>query len=242
MNQRLIIVTAVSLILAGFAASLLILSGQESHAQPVPPTPKGQLGGPIPLTTAEAPVAATPTPAPSPTPTPASSPVAREGDIPPPADCRIAPRTITELQGLTTMNAMTGTPGPPNPDLDGEPADDATISGVTATVWELLACTNAGDLLRGYALFTDDYLRRIADTIPLDTLDDGIGSVPRPPEHWERLHDIDEIRLIADGKVSALVMFGERGSPLPPSAFQFVFVRSGERWLIDEIMPGAGDR
>ena len=49
--------------------------------------------------------------------------------------------------------------------MEGEDADEATIQAVTQTYRELVACLNAGQFLRVYALYTDDYLRRtLADT------------------------------------------------------------------------------
>ena len=40
------------------------------------------------------------------------------------------------------------------------PANSATVAAVTATYQQLVACLNAGDYLRLYALYTDAYLIR----------------------------------------------------------------------------------
>ena len=51
----------------------------------------------------------------------------------------------------------------------GEDADEATVQAVTQTYRELVACLNAGEFLRVYALYTDDYLRRtLADVAQLE--------------------------------------------------------------------------
>jgi hypothetical protein len=45
----------------------------------------------------------------------------------------------------------------------GEPVDDETRTAVVRVVETLTACVNAGDYLRAFALFDDEYLRRIID-------------------------------------------------------------------------------
>jgi hypothetical protein len=42
----------------------------------------------------------------------------------------------------------------------GEPVDDETRTAVVRVVETLTACVNAGDYLRAFALFDDEYLRR----------------------------------------------------------------------------------
>ena len=51
--------------------------------------------------------------------------------------------------------------------MQGEDVDEATVQKVTQTYRQLVACLNAGDFLRVYALYTDDYLRRTLQTVEL---------------------------------------------------------------------------
>src|SRR5687767_2971872 len=69
--------------------------------------------------------------------------------VPPPEECRVAPRSLAEVQELAASPAVatTSLPGDPGPFImpPGQPVDDEAASqAVRATVWELLACTNAG--------------------------------------------------------------------------------------------------
>jgi hypothetical protein len=63
----------------------------------------------------------------------------------------------------------------------GDPADPATTAGITAVLGEMAACLTAGDMLRFYALHSDDWLGRslgvvegmAIQTMSIPTLDDG---------------------------------------------------------------------
>ena len=78
------------------------------------------------------------------------------------------PRTTEELQQLvgTASEGAEATPGAAQAgSMEGEDADEATVQAVTQTYRQLVACLNAGQFLRVYALYTDDYLRRtLADS------------------------------------------------------------------------------
>jgi len=78
--------------------------------------------------------------------------------------CQVGPRSIESIEQLIGTPAAGGADATPDlteiGHLTGEPADEATVEAVTATYRELVACLNAGDYLRIYALYTDDYVRR----------------------------------------------------------------------------------
>ncbi|MDP9359303.1 MAG: hypothetical protein M3R02_29260 [Chloroflexota bacterium] len=93
-------------------------------------------------------------------------------EVPDPALCQVPPRTEAALLALLAGTPMAGTPvaGTPTSELPasvagedllpaGTPANAATIAGITATARELIACNNAGDLARVFALYTDDLVR-----------------------------------------------------------------------------------
>src|SRR5829696_1204798 len=90
------------------------------------------------------------------------------GEVIDPAECLVEPRTTEELQQLvgTASEETEATPGAADAgSMQGEDADEATVQAVTQTYRELVACLNAGEFLRIYALYTNDYLRRtLADS------------------------------------------------------------------------------
>src|SRR5262245_15245928 len=83
---------------------------------------------------------------------------------PAPADCQVTPRPVEDLIPiLTTSGVQTTTDAaPPSEETIplGYPAGRDQAIEVTATITEIVACLNAGDVLRASALFTDDGLRR----------------------------------------------------------------------------------
>jgi hypothetical protein len=99
--------------------------------------------------------------------TPTVEPVAAEQGTPAAgasaAGCVVTPRPESFLVTLVEAPDPDVTPTPIAGVPDGVPADATTSDDVGATVAALIACTNAGELLRAYALFDDAYLRRLFD-------------------------------------------------------------------------------
>jgi hypothetical protein len=119
----------------------------------------------------------------------------------------------------------------------GQAVDADEIVGITLTVRELIDFANAGQLLRGFALYTEPFLRRFrAETgLSEDEFEATFGAVPAPPpEAQAKLAAITDVETLPDGRVSALVTFGNGDSPPAPERFFFVRV-DGDRWLIDDI-------
>jgi hypothetical protein len=161
---------------------------------------------------------------------------------PDPADCVVAPRTVEELR------ALIGTPEPfvpPPPDATppprptpasrpttppSEPADAETIAGIVATTYHFLACVNAGDMLRGYALYTDEFVRTTV------FLDPSIERPPRPVPADERvtLLDVVYVRVFPDGRVGAVIVIDDPLAPSPAEPYFFVFREIDGAWLFDE--------
>jgi hypothetical protein len=162
----------------------------------------------------------------------------------PASDCTVEARTPAALAEIVTgediaSSTPIATPGPytkPN----GAPADAETVAGVTATVRQLVACVNAGDFLRFLALFSDDALRRYAADLgfPLDPNDDLLTPDPSLNDQIA-LGPIEDVLVLPDGRVSALAYLPNQTSPDVQSDLhvQLIFVRQGDRWLIDELIP-----
>jgi hypothetical protein len=115
------------------------------------------------------------------------------------------------------------------------PADAETVAGVTRTAQQLVACHLAGDGLRLAALFSDDLLRLTAGSEGAALIE---FATPSPsPNRDEYLAAVEEVQVLPDGRVPALVTRGgvEDPHPAPGKTALMVFVREGDRWLIDGI-------
>jgi hypothetical protein len=118
---------------------------------------------------------------------------------------------------------------------------------------ELAACSNARDILRRLALFSDDNLRRTFPEGPSAAFTElaEVPATPQPREAWVALLSVRDARLLPDGRAMAVVTVDNPtrhthiapGPGTPTSAGQeetarIVFVRSadGSRWLIDDVI------
>jgi plastocyanin len=129
------------------------------------------------------------------------------GEVVDPAECQVEPRTTEELQQLvgTASEGAEATPGAAQAgSMQGEDADEATVQAVTQTYRELVACLNAGDFLRVYALYTDDYLRRTLADSGMDL--EQMQATPAPDRReTTALVGVSDVRQLAGGQVTARV-------------------------------------
>jgi hypothetical protein len=159
--------------------------------------------------------------------------LARVGASPVPATPDTTPAATPETAAATADGAPFELP-------EGQTADPATVAAVTATMWEAVACTNAGDFLAGFALLSDRFAREILGEEPL-TEDDvqQLAASPEalPEERRATLHAVRDVRVLPDGRVGALV---ESEYPdEPPAGVEvdyFYFAEEGGRYLIDGVV------
>jgi hypothetical protein len=160
------------------------------------------------------------------------------------ATCDVIPRAIEDILNLTAVTPDEVLEIGPLP--EGEPADPASTAAIAATLDEMAACLTAGQMLRFYALHSDEWLRRFAaqvegittfttSTVPLD---DGEHAVYLGPWRVQRL---------PDGRVTAatLLRVGDELRPDPSRTAVLVFIERDGRWLVDETIrlvrvPGCG--
>lgn len=148
-----------------------------------------------------------------------------------PAECVAEPRALPLWDATPPALATSEQPDPET----GEPADEATIRGITGTIEDSTACANAGQPLRVLALVTDDFLAR-------QFIGDGAADVtevgarlerpepPPDPTEYLGIVAIEDVVLYPDGSVGAVVVTA--------NAFEtfrdyVVFVQGEDRWLID---------
>src|SRR5688572_25957069 len=126
--------------------------------------------------------------------------------------CHVTPRSTAEILTLAGTNSSQTEPTPELP--AGDDADPVTTAGITAVLREMAACLTAGDMLRFYALHSDDWLRRslgIVDgmailTTSIPPLDDGHHARYLGPWH---------VQLLPDGRVLAAVLLIVGDDPRP---------------------------
>jgi hypothetical protein len=164
-------------------------------------------------------------------------------DAPAAAECTVAPRSEDELRAL--FREAAATPVPTSPELaasptpaiapTGAPADEQTVTEVSATWRQFIACITAGDQARMFALFSDDMVRRqfvvdIAFGVTEDALFEFLAAtpVPLPPDQSIPIPPFDDVRVLSDGRV-AVVGPGEQGR-----GDVRIFVKEGDRWLLDD--------
>lgn len=162
------------------------------------------------------------------------------------AACTVEPRSITFFEqfiGTPTAEqatpAIAATPAAAFEMPAGDPADQETVAAVTATVVELAACLNAGDFLRYFALFTDDYFRGVVEEFgPLPEEEfAAFGATPQalPAENRAAILAVVDVRVLADGRVAGLFdVYDPFETPPGPARFYWEFVEQDGRWLIDE--------
>ena len=154
---------------------------------------------------------------------------------PDPADCTVEPRSLPLWDGTPAAVQDVTQPDP----TEGEPADDATIRGITSTVAESAACANAGQPPRGLALVTDDYLaRQFVGEGAADVTESG-ARLERPaptPDPFDYLTvvAIDDIVSYPDGTVGAVVTSSNEDGTFRDYV---VFVEGESRWLIEASFP-----
>jgi hypothetical protein len=149
--------------------------------------------------------------------------------------CDVTPRSTIEVLRLTETDsgqtaAILALP-------TGDPADPATTAAITAVIHEMAACLTAGDMLRFYALHSDDWLQRtlgVVDgmaiqTISIPTLDDGNRALYLGPWH---------VQILSDGRVMAAVLLvvDDDLRPDPDRTTVLIFTHRDEQWLVDETI------
>ncbi|MDP9471227.1 MAG: cytochrome c [Chloroflexota bacterium] len=172
-------------------------------------------------------------------------------DVVGPERCTVEPRTIASLQALAaTPDAGPGLHQAPLVNSGaatpvGDPADSAVVAGVTDTLRQFVACSNAQDPLRRLALFSDESIRPAFAKGPSDAFVQLVATppVPRPAAGRVALAGIDDVRVLPDGRVRAMVTLDDPGAHThDPGASMagtlqtatVVFVHQDDRWLIDE--------
>lgn len=137
------------------------------------------------------------------------------------SSCRVEPRPVEDFLAVAgtpgaVSSKLLGTPvaTPPPPSVgSGVPAGQDVVEEVRETASELVACLNAGDIRRVTALYTEDNFRRLFGGIGEEEVRSLIESAdPLPPDQRIALTSVAEVRVLDDGRVSALTIVGDAES------------------------------
>lgn len=162
--------------------------------------------------------------------TPASTPVAA---------CTAHPRSERAIAALPADDTL-ATPAPTTGGATlpkGTPAREEETRAMETLVRAWLACQNAGEPLRAWALFSDGYLARLLSRqggltpAAYATLATPSPSIGAPAT----LLTFRGGRTLPDGRLGAIVTITYPSVPMPKTFF-FTFVRQGEGLLIDGIL------
>lgn len=160
-------------------------------------------------------------------------------DIPAASECTVQPRPEEELRAL--FREVAATPLPESVETSrseaptGTPADERTVAEINATWRMFVACLNAGDQARMFALYSDEMVRRqlvvdIGFGVTEDALFDFLAATPSPlpSGQGDQFVPFTDVLVLSDGRVAAIGP-GDQGKSTVR-----IFARQGDHWIIDE--------
>lgn len=158
-----------------------------------------------------------------------------------PEDCISEPRDQAEIDAIQASVEPTEVLPGGLPVPLGVPADEAMQATVQATVYELLACLNAGDVQRGASLFSENGLRGF---LGAPAADDSAGEqapagtpTPRSEEQWLSLRTVTDVSVLEDGRVAAFAVIDDPLVRRPRTqTLLFIFVNESDRWVVDGVV------
>lgn len=155
-------------------------------------------------------------------------------------ECTVAPleSPVWDQDVIAEPTAPVSVEGPFTPPT-GDPVDEETLAGVTATIEESIACQNAGDVARTLALFTPDAVRGFFSGprgYDSDRVDATIaaGPVPVTTDRVLTLVSIGDVVVLSDGRVGASVTTSTADVEYVDylTLTQGMTADGAERWLI----------
>lgn len=149
---------------------------------------------------------------------------------------RAATRTVDEVIRLCAEGAEGLTNRVPSlvEVRSGAPAGTQTIAAVTLVIRDVIASFNAGLTMRAFANFSDDHFRR-RGPLPEDEI-----AYLRAPSHPLRSEDqetfqaVRDVRLLSDGRVSAIL--STHVPTVGETKKVMIFIRREDRWQIDAVI------
>ena len=162
---------------------------------------------------------------------------------PDPRRCKVAPRSLADVKALwqAANSDPAAAPAPaPDQNAEGTPVDPDTLTAISDTVVQELACAaNANDGLRDAALSTDARLSDMLIGISQDEFENYYTANPTAsqPEDWTILYALNDVRTLPDGRVAV------GPQVIAPGVGQFqdfmILSRGADgSWLLDASVEG----
>lgn len=160
------------------------------------------------------------------------------GDAPRPDDCLVEPRKFGHAGAMATpIAAPSGVLPAPDSVPPGESASDEQAAAVEATVTESIACRNAGDLRRAYALMSDRMIEGLlgGESGPAPELLAMLENRSQRVSRGERLElvSVSGVQALPDGRLRADVTTRNAETTFEDI---LILTESDGRWLIDEAI------
>jgi len=119
-------------------------------------------------------------------------------------------------------------------------AGELLAAELSATVRELLFCANVGEVLHGFALYSDAFLFRTMDDTGMseDEFRVAFASQPaKPVGEWTRLLDLRNVDRLTPDLVEATILYASPAGEdaTKPERFRFIRNPEGQGWLVDDI-------
>jgi len=158
-------------------------------------------------------------------------------EVPAPSECDVDPRPIPSPPA---GEAPSPTPSLADAEaMSGPPADDETVTAITKVVRGSIACSNAGDILRSLAYFSDTYVGQMfvgENGVDYEGFLQYLATPVAPVNADQQLAiiEITDVQLLDNGLVKAMVVTGDPSDPFVDILF---FVNVDGRWLISSSTP-----
>ncbi|HET9662400.1 MAG TPA: hypothetical protein VFP05_18885 [Thermomicrobiales bacterium] len=146
------------------------------------------------------------------------------------AQCTIEPRSLGELERIVAGATPVPERGRPVSG-DAIALESDTGRQITGVIEMLVACLNAGDRMRAYALYTDAYLAGILQPGDLPAV---ATPDPEAPDDATRIIAI-ELHAIVGGGVIATVTLDPALIPVH-KIFEFILIPVDGGWRIDRVI------
>lgn len=159
-------------------------------------------------------------------------------------ECVGEPRSYEEIATILNLEGE-GVPAPAMTQITpplGEIVDSETALAIEEVARAVLACFNAGDILRASGQMTDNGVMRAywgltIDQENRDLARERIPAAPEPraEEALVRLMTVTDASTLPDGRVAAFVVLNEPLlPPAGPETLLFIFLDQDGQWLVDD--------
>jgi hypothetical protein len=122
----------------------------------------------------------------------------------------------------------------------GDEIEERTLAALHQVVRDLLYSANSGELLHGFALYSDPFLFRFMDDSGMSEEEfreffDAMGA--RPADQWDHLDQLSDLTLLPDGRIEATATYVDGDGKPSNGVERYRFVEVDGHWMIDDIAP-----